>query len=108
MILIRASVLVASSIAKLLCFLAMVADSRRNRLIYKSIRYGATSTPGNNPAKDLVSLPLNSRRRLPRDVIDNPRHPPQLIDDPVAHRTQELVRQMRPMRGHEVDRLHGP
>src|SRR5262249_24481392 len=51
------------------------------------------------------SLPFNSRRRLGGDVVDDARDPGHLVDDAPRDVVEELVRQVRPVRGHEIHRL---
>src|SRR5438105_15877172 len=52
------------------------------------------------------SFPLNRRRRLARDVVNDAIDATHFVRDPVAYPRQELCRQRRPMRCHEVSRLH--
>src|SRR5262249_40560943 len=51
------------------------------------------------------SFPLDRRGRLAADVINNTRYAAQLVDYPVRYLADEFVRQVRPVRRHEVDRL---
>src|SRR6516225_9329680 len=52
------------------------------------------------------SLPLDGRGRLARDVVDHARDPRDLVDDAPRDLIEELIRQARPVRGHEVHGLH--
>ena len=56
-------------------------------------------------ANRVSSLPLDRRRRLAGDVVDDARDAGDLVDDAPRDVIQELVRQARPVRGHEIDRL---
>src|SRR5882724_2735772 len=47
-------------------------------------------------------FPLDGGGRLRRDVEHDPIDALHLVDDPVADRAQELIRQSRPVRGHRV------
>src|SRR6267143_4858693 len=51
-------------------------------------------------------LPLYRRGRLARDVVDHAVDAAHFIHDAVGHFGEELVRQRRPVRGHEVGGLH--
>ena len=46
---------------------------------------------------------LKAELRLATDAIDNPRYPLHLIHNPPRARVKQLIRQMRPVRSHEVD-----
>src|SRR5450830_1420183 len=59
------------------------------------------------PLLNRRSLPLNRRRRLPRNVIHDAVDAPHLVDDAVRHFTEQGVRQVGPLGGHEVQGLHG-
>ena len=59
-------------------------------------------------AQPQPSLPLDRRRRLARHVICNSRNLRNLINNPIANRLQQLIRQMRPPRRHKVDSLNSP
>src|SRR5574337_554928 len=52
---------------------------------------------------DAESFPLDGGRRLSADVVYDPRNAAQLVDDAVGHLAEEIVRQMCPVRGHEID-----
>src|SRR6059058_2104603 len=54
------------------------------------------------------SLPLDGRRGLAGDVVDHARDTWHLVHDAPRDVVEKLVRQPRPVRGHEVDRLHRP
>src|SRR5262249_271485 len=54
------------------------------------------------PIRHGYLLPLNGRRRLARDVINDAVHPWHLIDNAVGDPRQHIVRQPRPVRSHEV------
>src|SRR3989344_1199753 len=56
----------------------------------------------------LPSLILNRSRRLLSNIVDNPVHSPDLVDDPAGDMGEELVGQLRPVRGHGVLRGHRP
>ena len=51
-----------------------------------------------------VSLPLDRRGRFAGDVVDDAVDAAHFVDDPVRHFRQQLVRQLRPVGGHEVAR----
>ena len=53
------------------------------------------------------SLPLNRRRRLPRNVVHHARNPRHLIDHAMRHAIEKPIRQSRPARRHEIVGLHG-
>src|SRR5688572_23912914 len=57
------------------------------------------------PRSATLSLPFDRRRRLAADVVHDPRDPAQLVDDPARDVVEEVVRQVRPVRRHEVDGL---
>src|SRR3569623_1481549 len=52
-------------------------------------------------------LQLYRRRRYTRHVVHHPRNASDFVDDAIRHRAQQFIRQVRPVRGHEVDGLHG-
>src|SRR3546814_4086528 len=56
-------------------------------------------------AAEVRSLPLDRRRRLAADVVDHARDAADLVDDAVGDAAEEVVRQVRPVRGHEIDGL---
>jgi len=51
------------------------------------------------------SLPLDRCRRLSRDVVHDAIDSAHFIDNPVRDARQHLVRNRRPVRGHEVGRI---
>ena len=53
------------------------------------------------------SFPLDRRRRLARHVVGDARDAFDFVDDAVGDLFQQLVRQMRPASGHEIDGFHG-
>ena len=53
-----------------------------------------------------TSLPLDRRRRLRGDVVDDAVDAPHLVDDPARDAREQLVRQLRPVGGHPVHALH--
>ena len=53
------------------------------------------------------SLALDRGGRLAADIIGHLRYAADLVDDPVGDLLQQLIRQVRPASGHEVDSLHG-
>src|SRR5689334_7597802 len=55
----------------------------------------------------IPSLPLDGRRRLPRDVVHHARDALHFIHDAPRAYVEEVIRQPRPVRGHEVDGLDG-
>src|SRR5699024_6362451 len=57
-------------------------------------------------ASQYPSLPLNRRRWLAGDIVGHPGDTTYFVDDPVGYQFQEVVGQMRPARGHEVDGFH--
>src|SRR5690554_1391437 len=58
------------------------------------------------PLPDAGSFPLDGGRRLAGNIVGDPGDTADFIDDPVGHLLQELVGQMRPASGHEVDGFH--
>src|SRR3569833_436519 len=52
-------------------------------------------------------LPLNRRRRLARDVIDDARDTGNLVHDAAGDVFEKLVGQARPLGSHEGDRRNG-
>src|SRR5690606_38984321 len=92
-------------------------DARRagNSRAAKADQAGRSETsrsaapPSRRPSQisiDRNLLPLDRRRRLARDVVHDPVDTAHLVDDPVRHPPKQLVRQVRPVRGHEVLRLY--
>src|SRR5690606_34985650 len=60
-----------------------------------------------SPIPSLAALlPLDGRGRLAAHIINNTRNTTYLIDNPVGNASQEVIRQVRPVGGHEVDGLH--
>src|SRR5256712_5406332 len=53
------------------------------------------------------SLPLDRRRRLRRHVVADAVHAGHLVHDPRAHALEEVLRETRPVRRHEVLGRHG-
>jgi hypothetical protein len=47
-------------------------------------------------------LPFNRRRRLGRDIVHHPIHPPHLIDNPITDRRQHIERHSCPIGRHEI------
>src|SRR5882724_12929232 len=54
-----------------------------------------------------ILFPLDGRRRLRRDVVDDAVHALHLVDDAAREAGEELVRQPRPVGRHAVDALDG-
>src|SRR5213596_1304222 len=53
-------------------------------------------------------LPLYRRRRLARDVVDHAVDAAYFVHDAAGDFAEQIVRQRRPARGHEVAGLHRP
>src|SRR5574343_1426601 len=53
-------------------------------------------------ASQCPSLPLDRRRWLAGDVVDHAGNTAQLVDDAVGDGAEQFVRELRPMRGHEI------
>src|SRR3546814_944503 len=51
-------------------------------------------------------LPLDRRRRLAADVVDHARYAADLVDDAIGDAAEEVVRQVCPVCGHEIDGFH--
>ena len=59
-----------------------------------------------NLPKDVKSFPLDRGRRLAGNIVHHAVDAPYFIDDAVRYLAKQFMRQMSPMRGHEVLRLH--
>jgi hypothetical protein len=59
-----------------------------------------------NQGLSLIRLPAGAGRYQLADVVDYAVDAAHFIKDAVGHLAQERMRQMRPMRRHEVLRLH--
>jgi len=51
------------------------------------------------------AIPLYRRRRLARNIVNHPRDACDFIDDAARAQVEQLVRQVRPARGHEINHL---
>ena len=60
-----------------------------------------------NVAESPPSLPLDRCRRFAGDVVNHAVDTADFVDDPVGDFAEQFVRQVRPLRGHEVLCLYG-
>src|SRR6476469_3997309 len=66
-----------------------------------------TTRSESTPRITFISLPLDRRRRLRRDIVRDAVDAAHLVDDPGRDSFQQRVRQLGPVGGHEVAGLHG-
>lgn len=60
-----------------------------------------------NTGRVIDLFPLNGSWWFTADVIHHTGNPVDFIDDAVGNTTQEVIRQMRPVRSHKVDGFDG-
>src|SRR6476469_394010 len=67
----------------------------------------STTSSESTPKIAFISLPLDRRRRLRRDIVRDAIDAAHLVDDPGRDLFQQCVGQLGPVGGHEVAGLHG-
>src|SRR5690606_33821347 len=74
--------------------------------LYAAAQLPVKAAGGNRNGRTAL-LPLYGGGRLRRNVVGHARDARDLVEDPVGDVLQEVVRQVRPARRHEVHRLDG-